>query len=126
MPDGTFLGAEALAARIEAPPNYLAKLLQLLARKGLVESRKGLGGGFRLARPPQAIRLFDVLDPIDHVTRWEGCFLGRSVCSEEDPCAVHRQWTSVRTAFATFITGTTIADLASTAYASTTRLEQQE
>lgn len=43
------IGTAILAGLISAPPNYLGKLLQSLARHGLVDSRKGLHGGFRLA-----------------------------------------------------------------------------
>ncbi|TVQ35354.1 MAG: hypothetical protein EA384_16340 [Spirochaetaceae bacterium] len=48
---GTYAGAAAIAGRIEAPRNCLAKLLQLLARHGVVDSREGVGEGFCLARP---------------------------------------------------------------------------
>jgi DNA-binding IscR family transcriptional regulator len=42
----------------------------------LVQSQKGIGGGFRLARDPGAISLLDVVEPIEHVSRWSGCILG--------------------------------------------------
>ncbi len=111
-PMGTYHGAGAIAARINAPPNYLGKLLQTMAREGLVESQKGLRGGFRLNRDPGRLSLFDAVEPIDHVSRWSGCFLGGGICSEEHPCAVHVRWQEVRTAYLRFLQETTIADLA--------------
>lgn len=111
-PGQAYLGAGAIAGRIGAPQNYLGKLLQSLARAGLLESQKGLYGGFRLARAPGAITLFDVVEPIDHVSRWSGCFLSRGMCSEENPCAVHLRWQEVRTAYLRFLQETTLADLA--------------
>ena len=60
LPEGEFKGAAALAEKTDAPPNYLGKLLQALAREGLVQSQKGLGGGFRLARDPDDITITDL------------------------------------------------------------------
>src|SRR5262249_48566567 len=83
LPGGTFAGAAHVAKEIGAPQNYLAKLLQILAREGLLESQKGLHGGFRLARDPRKITLLDVVEPIEQVTRWSGCILGHSECSDD-------------------------------------------
>jgi len=111
LPEGERLGAAAIAERIDAGANYLGKLLQALAREGLVESQKGLGGGFRLARSASTISLYDVVEPVDRVSRWDGCFMGRSECSRESPCAVHDRWAAVREAYLTFLKETTISDL---------------
>jgi Rrf2 family protein len=111
LPDDTFAGAARIAKEIGAPQNYLGKLLQSLAHEGLVESQKGLGGGFRLARDPQRISLLDVVEPIEHISRWSGCILGRPECSEADPCAVHDRWKNVRNAYLQLLQGTTIAQL---------------
>lgn len=46
------------------PPGYLAKVLHTLARAGLVAVQMGPGGGFRLAQPPDAVHLVDVVDAI--------------------------------------------------------------
>lgn len=111
QPGGTHAGAGHIARAIDAPPNYLGKLLQTLAQEGLVQSQKGLGGGFCLARPARGISLFDVVDLIDNISRWEGCLLGQAVCSEENPCAVHHRWKKIRKAYLTMLRKTTIADL---------------
>jgi len=112
LPEGEYSGASAIAKKIGAPPNYLGKLLQGLVRHGLVASQKGLRGGFRLARNPAAISLLDVVEPIDQVTRWSGCFLGRAQCQDDDPCAVHHRWKPVRDAYVDLLEQTSIADLA--------------
>jgi Rrf2 family protein len=52
LPEGTYAGAAWVAQEIGAPQNYLGQLLQTLAHEGLVQSQKGLGGGFCLARGP--------------------------------------------------------------------------
>jgi Rrf2 family protein len=111
LPEGEYAGAGRIAQDIHAPQNYLAKLLQALARAGLVQSQKGLGGGFRLARPPRQIALFDVVEPIEQISRWSGCILGRPECSDEAPCAIHNRWKHVRNAYLRMLKGTTVADL---------------
>jgi Rrf2 family protein len=111
LPEGEYAGAARVARMIDAPENYLGKLLQSLVPEGLVVSQKGLGGGFRLARDSHSITLLDVVEPIDHVSRRTGCFLGWRECSDRDPCALHHQWKAVRTAFLNMLARTTIADL---------------
>lgn len=111
LPEGVYEGAGAIAERIGARGNYLGKLLQSLTHEGLVISQKGLGGGFRLAKPADEITLFDVVDPIEQVSRWEGCFMGRPRCSGENPCAIHHRWLEVREAYLQLLRETTIAQL---------------
>jgi Rrf2 family protein len=111
VPPGRYLGAGAIAKKIGARPNYLGKLLKVLAREGIVVSQKGMGGGFRLARDPEQIRLLDVLEPIEQPTRWSGCFMGRSECTEEDPCAIHDRWVVVKEVYIAFLAESSIADL---------------
>jgi Rrf2 family iron-sulfur cluster assembly transcriptional regulator len=111
LPPGTYRGAVAIARQTGAPRNYLGKLLQMLARRGLVESQKGLGGGFKLARQPHAISLFDVVEAIEDTRRWNACILGNPSCSERSPCSVHSRWSPIREAYLDMMKRTTIAEL---------------
>ena len=112
LPSGEFAGAGVIAREIGAPQNYLGKLLNNLASSGLVHSQKGFGGGFRLARPAAKISVFDIVEPIDHISRWGNCFLGRGKCSDSNPCAVHNNWKDIRERYLGFLKTTTLADLA--------------
>jgi Rrf2 family iron-sulfur cluster assembly transcriptional regulator len=111
LPEGAYAGAAKVAQEIGAPQNYLGKLLKLLAGEGLVESQKGLNGGFRLAKPAAAISLLEVVEPIERVSRWSGCVLGRPECSDVRPCAVHSRWKAVRDAYLGMLARTTIGEL---------------
>jgi Rrf2 family protein len=111
LPEGEYRGASAIADETNAPRNYLGKLLQLLSRFGLVESQKGLGGGFRLARDPKDISLYDVAEAIENVGHWYDCILGKPTCSDSNPCAVHTRWGPVRDAYLQLLEQTRIADL---------------
>lgn len=112
LSDGRFAGAAEIADRIGAPRNYLGKLLKVLADNGLLDSQKGKGGGFRLSRDAGRISLYEIMEPIDHVSRWGGCFLGRARCSDHTPCALHQRWSTVRRAYIQFLQETTVADVA--------------
>jgi len=70
-----------------------------------------MGGGFRLAKKPEDICLLDIVDPIDHINRWNGCILGRSKCSGGNPCALHHRWDGVRDQYLDLLKSTTIAEL---------------
>lgn len=108
---GTYVGTRQLAAQISAPPNYLGKLLKTLADHRLLESQKGKGGGFRLARDPHSIPLAEVIDPIEPLRRWSGCFVRPRPCSDQTPCPVHNRWRHVRDEYLRFLRETTVAEL---------------
>ena len=86
LPGRECVGAARIAGRINAPSNYLGKLLRALSCAGVVEGRKGAEGGFRLSRSADAISLFEVLDPIEHLSRVNRCILGGSRCSTRGQC----------------------------------------
>lgn len=108
---GKYAGASDIAKVIGAPQNYLGKLLKSLSGNGLLESQKGFRGGFKLARPADEISLFDVVDPIDKISRWGNCFMGHGNCRDNEPCAVHHQWKSIREQYLGFLHETTLEDL---------------
>jgi Rrf2 family protein len=64
--------AEAIAQGTRVPVGYLAKIMQVLARAGLVSSQRGLYGGFTLRRSARDLTIYDVvqcIDPINRITR---------------------------------------------------------
>src|SRR3954465_15700501 len=56
-----------LAGFLNVPHNYLGKILQFLAHARIVESQRGMNGGFRLCRLPDQVRLYDVMSALDAV-----------------------------------------------------------
>ncbi len=78
-----------IASATRIPAGYLAKLLQAMGRHGLVEGRRGLGGGFQLARDPDSITVLDVFAAVDSpLQRIEKCPLGLK--THRELCPVHR------------------------------------
>lgn len=108
------LRGEEIAAATGIPANYLAKILNQLRKAGLVESRKGWGGGFQLQAGAGQRPIRDVLvifDGLDSVDRTD-CAFGRAACDADHPCAMHDEWAGVRDGFTRMITATKVADLA--------------
>ena len=106
-----YCGAQSIAAATGAPRNYLGKLLQQLSRRGIVESQKGLGGGFRLARDPSEITLHDIVEPLEDLSRLSQCILAHDACDTDNPCAIHSRWAFVRESYIDMLNRTTLADL---------------
>ena len=67
---------EQISRATQVPAAYLGKVLQQLVKKGLVTSRRGAGGGFSLASPPDQISLLQVVQAVDPIERITTCPLG--------------------------------------------------
>jgi Rrf2 family protein len=65
-----------IATGTRTPPDYISKVLQLLAKASLVRSQRGLGGGFQLAGDPAHITVLDVINAVDPLERIHTCPLG--------------------------------------------------
>lgn len=111
LPGEKYVGAAQVAKKLKAPPNYLSKLLQSLCKTDIVVSQKGMGGGFRLARDPEKISLYEVIEPLEQVSRWERCIMGRATCSDENPCVLHQEWAAISGRYLDLLENTTISDL---------------
>ena len=68
--------AEAIAKGTKVPVGYLAKIMQGLARSGLVTSQRGLYGGFTLVLTPKELSVYDVIQAVDPIVRIAHCPLG--------------------------------------------------
>lgn len=101
-----------IAGEIQVPEHFLAKILQDLARHHLLDSFKGRGGGFRLARPPEQISLGEIVLAVDGNGLTENCLLGLPNCSADSPCPLHDWWTLQRREIKEVLEGQSLADLA--------------
>lgn len=111
VPAGTFATAAHIAETCDAPAKYLSKLLEVLVNRGLVRSQKGVHGGYALTRPAMDITLFEIIDPIDHMSRVPDCLLGLPQCSDAAPCPAHERWRHVRETLKNMLVTTTLAEL---------------
>ncbi|MGD9720253.1 MAG: Rrf2 family transcriptional regulator [Pirellulales bacterium] len=81
---------QQIAAVTRVPAGYLSKVLQSLARAGLVHSQRGLHGGFTVARPAARITVWEVIDAVDPIQRIRSCPLGLKAHGV-NLCAMHRR-----------------------------------
>lgn len=101
-----------IARETGVPSRYLSAILSDLVRAGVLEASPGPSGGFRMARPPEQIRLVDVLTPFDgSVQGMNGCPFGNATCSDNTPCAGHSRWKLVKEAYIQFIEETSVHDV---------------
>jgi len=112
VPDGTYAMVKQIAAEEEIPAHFLAKILQQLARKGMLRSSKGPTGGFSLRVPADEVRLIDIVAALDGLSEYEKCTSGLSECSDDMPCALHDSWKMLRSRIMDYLGRNTIADLA--------------
>ncbi|MDP9188592.1 MAG: Rrf2 family transcriptional regulator [Actinomycetota bacterium] len=109
----------AVAEGENLPLSYLEHLAAKLRKAGLVESRRGAHGGYRLGRPAEEIDMLEVVVALEGAIAPMECFHadpeGKVSCSHEtdgdDACATKLLWTRVHGGVAKALSGTTLADL---------------
>lgn len=99
-----------LAEITKVPSNYLAKVLQSLVQSHLVEGRRGVGGGYRLARPAQEITILDVVRAMDSLDRIKTCPLGLKAHGSQ-LCNLHRMLDEAVELVVNHFDGVTLQDL---------------
>lgn len=118
LPSDQALPAAKLAELHDVAPAYLAKHLQCLAAAGITVSVPGPRGGYRLAKPPAAISLLDVMLAVDgaehafrcNEIRQQGPVVGPP-SSYRRPCGIARAMWRAEDAWRTELRDTSIADL---------------
>ena len=101
-----------LAEEFGLSRNHLAKIMQHLARAGLVETRRGGGGGAVLARPADRIRLGNVIDLLEEGQPLVECFgTDGGDCSIEGQCRLKARLRSAERAFLADLDRSTLADI---------------
>ena len=101
---------EQIAAGTRVPAGYLAKVLQGLARAGLVTSQRGIGGGFRLSKPPDETTIYEVVQAVDPIRRIYHCPLGLPAHGT-NLCPLHRRLDDAMEAIEAQFRATTLAQL---------------
>ena len=111
VPDGDFAMAKDIAQEEEIPAPFLAKILQELARKGILHSVKGPSGGFSLNRKPSEIRLLDIVAAIDGLGQYTRCAEGLEQCSDRNACTLHDSWMALHSRIMDYLERNTIGSL---------------
>ena len=111
---GPLASTSELAETYHMPRTVVANLLKEFSKAGLLESRRGLHGGYRLARPTTEITLLDVLSVIDGPVQLIDCAvedLHSSACDYEDVCPSRSPMQGVHRRIVRLLEGITLAEL---------------
>jgi len=105
------VSARAIAERFDIPLDLLAKILQQLAHQGLVAARKGIHGGYQLARPALAISVADVAEAIDGPMTLTACSHVDVRCEQFATCTVRDPLWRIRERILSVLQTVTVADM---------------
>ena len=110
---GSFAPASAkdIADAYHIPPPLLAKILQTLARGGLLVSSAGTNGGYALARPASEITAFEVIRTIDGPLFITSCITIHGTCDLDSHCTIKEPLRKVNDSIKDLLSGIRIADL---------------
>ena len=112
-----YLPMKEVASRQEISLKYLERILPLLTKSGYVEGQHGKGGGYRLKKTPQDIRVGNVLRLTEGDLAPVACLIpGADPCNFAHECRTLEMWKEYFRLTNTFFDGITIADLMKTSY----------
>ena len=108
---GDVLSAQALAerARLELPT--VSKLLKQLGHAGLVESFRGVNGGYRIARAPESISVAEIVIAMEGPIGMTECSAHAGLCDHERHCGVRGNWQRINQAIEHALQSVTLADM---------------
>ena len=88
---GRTASAAELSKELRIPGPFLRRILQRLGRQGIICSRKGIGGGFALARDSKDILVGDIMAILQGPVRLSDCDLRESICAMRSRCVLRRE-----------------------------------
>ncbi|MCW5977475.1 MAG: Rrf2 family transcriptional regulator [Bryobacteraceae bacterium] len=103
--------AKEIAECYRIPLPLLSKVLQKLARTGILTAEQGTKGGYRLARNPELISALEVIRAIDGPIILATCFTERGACDQSTHCTVREPLRKVHERILNLLSGITITDI---------------
>ncbi|MDD5006297.1 MAG: Rrf2 family transcriptional regulator [Candidatus Omnitrophica bacterium] len=100
-----------LVKRLKIPGPFLRKILQALNTEGILNSYKGQGGGFTLARRPEKIFLVDLIEIFQGAFKLNECFFKKKDCPNTNTCPLKKKIDSIEKYVTTELKSITIASL---------------
>lgn len=100
-----------LVRHLKVPRPFLRKILQTLSKKGVVESRKGIGGGFLLARPSGRIHLVSLIEIFQGPLSLNECMFRKMLCPNRSRCALKKKMDAIEKHVESELRSITIKDI---------------
>ena len=113
LSSGKLVSIKEISEKLNIPSPYLAKILQCLARRGILSSIKGPNGGFKLGRAADTIALKDIVEGIDGLYALDKCVMGFEKCDDHNPCPLHETWSEIKKKIIDSILSKSISELGS-------------
>ena len=108
-------GLKEIAEKLGIPQPYLAKILQVLARRKILHSTKGPHGGFYLLVPAEKLTLMDIIDAIDGRDFFDSCYVTGEKCNFDRPddgrCILHNDLRAEKVRLENFFSSKTVDQL---------------
>lgn len=98
--------SQTISEEMKIPKNFLSKILNRLVQEGLIQSIRGTGGGFVLAKDPSKIRMRSVVALFMKLDDYKNCFLATKEC--DGSCALHPRWKGIAEQIEAMLDDTTI------------------
>jgi len=112
---GELLSAGNLADKTNLPEPTVAKILKLLAKQELIESVRGVSGGYRLARGAQDIPVTAIIAAMEGPIALTACVEdSHDSCALQGVCAMNGRWNPVNRALRSALDNVTLADMTGT------------
>ncbi len=100
-----------IAKRQQISLSYLEHLITPLVEGGIIRSTRGIGGGVSLVKPPEEIRLSEVIGLLEGSLAPVKCVSDPSVCNRSEFCVTRDIWCELKTAMDGVLESTTLQDL---------------
>lgn len=113
---GEVKDVRSIAGSAGVPPAYSAKLIQSLARAGLVRTQRGARGGVWLSRQPEEVTLQEVVEAVEGPTVYSRCLLWPGECPADRPCPMHDFLDGLAQAVTTYLASVRLSDLVEQAH----------
>src|SRR5438034_2819553 len=106
---------QTISEKQNIPKRFLEQILNDLKSAGMVQSRRGVAGGYRLAKRPEQISLASVVRHVEGALAPVSCvserFYEKCSCPDESRCAIRSVMKEVRDAVVNIVENLTVADL---------------
>ncbi|MFQ5824721.1 MAG: RrF2 family transcriptional regulator [bacterium] len=111
-PTGLVTSAKEIAITYNIPSEIMAKILQRLAQKGIVQSCQGAKGGYILAKAGNRISLAEIVETIEGPFGIVGCMTDSDCnCMQLDNCNISDPFRVIQQQFKIFLSGISLADI---------------
>lgn len=103
--------AKSILDNLNISDKYLRRIMTQLSKFGFINSIQGKEGGYYFSKKLEDISIAQVINAFEGLNKFSGCVLGFDECPDENPCAFHTKWISIRGEILEFFQETNLANV---------------